>query len=375
LSKQVLHPDEVASEHATSNGPDWLDLRRSHELESAEGEFPRLYSDGAQTVARDRWERIVSSRIIQAPPEVIWQALTDPFALKQWLISCAGSLEDVNSDCILDFEDGDFFLTRPRIVSPPHLLEWRWRWLGIGPAWTVRWVLEPAQGGTRVTVVDEAFNPPSRTGHYRGEGWPEILDILASYIRTNTNYRWPCRSQSYILTEIPATIYGAWDRLFEPASLKWWLHVFAGQIAKGETVTVHMGDATGTVEMLVHEVVAPSYNVPPFIMFSFKRPFWPAAVPGRLFLEPAGWGASILQVYQTGWENLGPALQLHERRVIVGFWAEAFRRASQFCSGEGTPVRASPWVLTGHESPRPPTLTGDVPELPPVPGGGSTVNN
>ena len=128
-----------------------------------------------------------------------------------------------------------------------------------------------------------------------------------------------------------------------------------------------MGDATGTVEMVIHEVMPPNYNVPPFIAFSFKRPFWPTAIPGRIFLEPAGWGASILQVYQTGWENLGPALQLHERRIIVGFLAEAFRRAGQLCAGDGMPRLASPWVLSEHESPQSPSLTGDVPAIRSVP--------
>lgn len=371
MSKQLLYPTEMRERAHVTSAPDWLEVRRPQDLERGENDLPRLYTPGARTMARDRWERIVSSTVIPAPPEEIWRALTDPHALRQWLISCHGSLQDVGRDCILDFEDGDFFLTRPQIVNPPHQLEWVWRWLGIGPAWTVRWGLEPVEGGTRVTVVDEAFNPPARTGHYRGEGWPEILDILAAFLRTETDYRWPCRSQSYVLTDLPVTIYGAWDRLFSPASLKWWLHVFDREIAKGQTVTIHMGDATGTVEMVIHEVMPPSYNTPPFIAFSCKRPFWPTEVPGRIFLEPAGWGASILQVYQTGWENLGPALQLHERRVIVGFWAEAFRRASQLCTGAGMPVKASPWVLSEHEAPQPPTLTADGPEVHAVPSNNS----
>jgi uncharacterized protein YndB with AHSA1/START domain len=367
LSKQLLYPSEVSEQAHAASAPDWLDLSHPQDLERREGDLLRLYTPGARTMARDRWERIVSSNIIPARPEEIWRALTDPNALRQWLISCHGSLEDVGRDCILDFEDGDFFLTRPQTVNAPHQLEWVWRWLGIGPAWTVKWYLEPVEGGTRVTVVDEAFNPPARAGHYRGEGWPEILDILAAFLRTETDYRWPCRSQSYVLTELPVTIYGAWDRLFSPAGLKWWLHVFAGEIAKGQTVTIEMGDASGTVEMVIHEVMPPAYNTYPFIVFACKRPFWPAEVRGRIFLEPAGWGASILQVYQTGWENLGPALQLHERRVIVGFWAEAFRRASQVCAGAGMPGKASPWVLSEHEAQRPPTLTGDVPELHDIP--------
>lgn len=367
MSKQLQYPTEVIESVPVRTTNEWLDRRRPQDLERNEENLPKLYASGARTMARDRWERIVSSTVIPAPAEQIWRALTDPKKLKQWLISCQGSLLDVGQDCILDFEDGDFFLTRPQVVNAPFQLEWVWRWLGIGPAWSLKWSLEPVEGGTRVTVVDEAFNPPARTGHYRGEGWPEILDILTSFIRTETNYRWPCRSQSYVLAEVPMTIYSAWDRLFEPASLKWWLHIFSGEVAKGETLTIHMGDATGTVEMMIHEVMPPQYNVYPFIAFSFNRPFWPAPVPGRIFLEPAGWGATILQQYQTGWENLGPSLQLHERSLIVGFWAEAFRRAGQLCAGSGAPRLASPWVLSEHESPQSPSFAGDGPAVRAVP--------
>lgn len=358
MSKQLLYPPEVSQQTHATSALDWLGRNLPQELHHIEADLPRLYAQGARTMARDRWERIVTSTVIPARPDEIWRALTDPHKLKRWLISCHGSLEDVGRDCILDFEDGDFFLTRPQIVNPPFQLEWVWRWLGIGPAWGVKWALEPMEGGTRVTVIDEAFNPPARTGHYRGEGWPEILDILTAFIRTETDYRWPCRSQSYVLANVPTTIYGAWDRLFNPSALKWWLHVFEGQIAKGQTVTIHMGDATGTVEMTIHEVMPPAYNTYPFIAFSCNRPFWPKEVPGRIFLEPAGWGESILQMFQIGWENLGPALQLHERRVLVGFWAEAFRRATQLCTGAGVPTKASPWVLSEHEAPHAPTFAG-----------------
>jgi uncharacterized protein YndB with AHSA1/START domain len=349
MPKTLLQPAEVA-ERLSAGANGWLDRQAPAGLERFEDDLPRLYEQGARTVARDRWERIVTTNIIPAPPQRIWRALTDPLAIKRWFIACHGSLEQEGQDCVLDFGDGDFFLCRPVVVSPPHYLEWRWRWLGIGPAWTVKWQLEEVEGGTRVTVLDEAFNPPTRTGHYRGEGWPEILDILAAFVRTGTDYRWPVRSQSYVISEVPATVYGAWDRLFNPAALKWWLHVFAGSVAEGQTLDVHMGDASGNFDLTIKQVGPPSYHTYPFVTFSMKRPYWPAEVPGRLFMEPGGWGASILQVYQTGWENLGPALQLTERQVIVGYWAEAFRRARQLCSGQGMPARATPWVLSEHEA-------------------------
>jgi len=315
-------------------------------LEHLSTDLPPLFLPGATTVARDRWERIVTSHDIAAPPEDVWRALTDPACVKEWFFTCHGSLEAAGRDCVLDFEDGDYFLCRPMIVQAPNYLEWRWRWLGIGPAWSVKWFLTRTALGTRVTVVDEALNPPARTGHYRGEGWPEILDILGAYVRTRTDYRWPCRSQSYVLSELPVTIYAAWEQLFSESGLRWWLHGFTGKLAAGESVNLEMGDATGSVQMLVKEIVPPMYNTFPFVSFSFKRPFWPAEVPGRLFLEPAGWGRALLQVFQTGWENLGPAMQRKERATIVGFWAEAVKRAMQRCGNPGVPAKATPWVLS-----------------------------
>jgi uncharacterized protein YndB with AHSA1/START domain len=354
MSDQVMPdpfstPTREAEAQPATEARDWLQRQRPPRLERIEADLPRLYTPGARTVARDRWERIVSSHTIPAPREAVWRALTDPAALRQWFMACHGVLE-AGRDCTLDFEDGDFFLCRPIVVRAPSYLEWRWRWLGIGPSWTVKWYLREEKDGTRVSVVDEALNPAARTGHYRGEGWPEILDILAAYLRTNTNYRWPCRSQSYAVVNVPMTLYGAWDRLFPAHGLKWWLRAYTGSLSAGETLTFDMGDASGSVQLRIEHVVPPAYNTYPFIAFAMRRPFWPCDVPGRLFLEPGGWGEAILQVFQTGWENLGPALQLRERRIVVGFWADAFRRAVQFCGSDGPPRRASPWVLSDLET-------------------------
>ena len=108
MSKQLQYPAEVIESVPVRSANDWLDRRRPQGLQQNEDSLPKLYTSGSRTMARDRWERIVSSTIIPAPAEQIWRALTDPQKLGQWLISCQGSLEHVGQDCILDFEDGDF---------------------------------------------------------------------------------------------------------------------------------------------------------------------------------------------------------------------------------------------------------------------------
>jgi len=267
----------------------------------------------------------------------VWNALTDPAALKKWLAVCLGSLQTRNQDCVLDFEDGEFFLCRPTIVEPPHRLQYYWRWLGIGQATSVAWCLEPCGRGTQVTVTEEAWNPPWDWQTWNGGGWPGILDQLAAFMRTGLEWRWPWRRMGpYAQVEIPLPVFEAWDRFFSPGSLKYWLLSTTGSIVPGEVLPIILGDASGMVEMVVHEVVQPGQSAPsflPYVSFSLRRNVWNSEVGGRLWIEPAGWRRTLLQVFHYNWENLPPELQLSERRIFTSFWAGAMRRAVQMCDG------------------------------------------
>ncbi|KYC43749.1 hypothetical protein WA1_00870 [Scytonema hofmannii PCC 7110] len=300
-------------------------------LENVDEKIPRLFAPEAQTIVRDRWERLVTSIDIPATAEDVWRALTDPDKLKLWLAVCHGSLEQLHSDCVLDFEDGEFFLCRSIAVKPLSQLQYVWRWLGIGQATTVTWQLESTEQGTRVTVIEEALNPPWDWQTWNGGGWPGILDQLAAYLRTKMEWRWPWRRMGpYVQIELPAPVYPAWDRLFNPASLKYWLLVMQGHIIPEQSLTILMGDASGTVQMTVHEVIQPGQTPPSFlpsINFSLSRPAWNSSVGGRCWLEPAGWGRSLFQVFHYGWENLPAGLQFSERKILTRFWADAIQRA------------------------------------------------
>src|SRR5919206_1555872 len=92
------------------NGREWPELPLPGE---AEQRFPPLGRPAARPVARDRWERVVSHQEVAAAPESVWRALTDPEALKHWLALCRGSLAETQGECLLDFEDGEFFVCYP----------------------------------------------------------------------------------------------------------------------------------------------------------------------------------------------------------------------------------------------------------------------
>ena len=317
-------PGFVPGEASTPNFPNLQGLGR---------QLPPLHLPVGQPVVRDRWERLVTTiDLPQTPPEV-WRALTDPSALKLWLALCRGSLENPEQDCVLDFEDGEFFLCRTVAVEPQSLLRYVWRWLGIGQATSVTWLLEPVTSGTRVTVTEEACNPPWDWQTWNGGGWPGILDQLASYLRTGMEWRWPWRRMGpYAQIELPSPLYPAWDQLFAPQGLKYWLLAAQGTVAPGQTLPIFMGDASGVVEMNVREVVQPGQSAPsflPHVAFSLKREVWKTEVGGRIWMEPAGWGRSLLQVFHHNWENLPPGLQLSERRILTAFWAGAMQRAHQ----------------------------------------------
>jgi len=301
-------------------------------LENADRQLPQLHLPEAVTSVRDRWERLVTHIDLPATVEQTWQALLDPAALKLWLAVCHGSLDQLYSDCVLDFEDGEFFLCRSIALKPQAQLQYVWRWLGIGQATVVTWQLDAIEQGTRVTVTEEAFNPPWDWQTWNGGGWNGILEQLAAYLRTGIEWRWCWRRMGpYVQVELPAPVYPAWDQLFNPASLKYWLLVMQGQIAPQQALTILMGDASGSVEMTVQEVIQPGQSPPSFlpsVKFSLTRPSWNCAIGGRFWLEPAGWGRSIFQVFHYGWESLPAELQLSERKILTRFWADTMRRAS-----------------------------------------------
>lgn len=304
-------------------------------LATPEAVLPPLHMPGARTIVRDRWERLGTTIEIPAPPEAVWRALTDPEALRLWLAACHGSLEDPTRDTTLDFEDGEFFLCRATEVEPPRRLAYLWRWLGVGQATSVTWQLEPWEAGTRVTVLEEAVNPPWDWQTWNGGGWPGILDQLAAYLRTGTEWRWPWRRVGpYAQVELPISFAEGWERLLSPGGLRYWLQVMRGTVAPRETLTLLMGDASGAVEMTVRELVQPGESPPSFLPrldFTLRRPVWGTELGGRIWMEPAGWGRSLLQVVHYNWENVAPGLQLSERKIVASFWTGAVRRAALMC--------------------------------------------
>lgn len=100
---------------------------------------------------------VTRSLIIKAPPERVWEKLTDQAALAIWLtdfhfteIKPGASFTNGEGD---EAESGEFV-----IVEQPRCFAFRWTAEQKRQGMTlVTFTLEPAEGGTLVTVVESGF--------------------------------------------------------------------------------------------------------------------------------------------------------------------------------------------------------------------------
>lgn len=117
---------------------------------------------------------VVRERTLDAPPEDVWETLTDELLLQQWLAA------DVELDlreggrAHFEFEDGGARDAEIQVVRPLERLAWSW-WDGDEQRRHVEFRLEPAGDGTRLVVVET-----QRTGSLAGaRHWDDSLSALA----------------------------------------------------------------------------------------------------------------------------------------------------------------------------------------------------
>ncbi|GLY30392.1 SRPBCC domain-containing protein [Kineosporia sp. NBRC 101731] len=347
----------VINETIASNGAGepsdqaWPDFR---ELEpaSARAVFPPLNAAAARSIVQDRWERLVAVAEIPHPVQRVWDALTTPDEIRHWLAVVRGPVAEIGTDYVLDFEDGEFFQCHTLQAQAPGpagaVLKHYWRWVGVGPATRVIWELRPVEGGTRVTAIEEAYNPPSDWRGWNGNGWPGILDQLSGYLRTGTTWRWPWRRMGpYVQIELESTPYDAWEMLSRPEALRYWLQRRFGSFTPGDRLTLVMGDASGIVEMHVDRHVEPNQAFPsylPWLEFRLKRPSWTTELSGKLYIEPAGLDRALFQVFLENWDNLPADIQLSERRIVAAFLRDSMVRAQNMCGPLPTPGHPHGWA-------------------------------
>lgn len=129
-------------------------------------------ASGAQVQKEgDRWT-LVLVRELRHPPELVWEALTDPVQLAEWApFDADRNLATVGpvKMSMARTPKPTVFETAVKRAEPPTLLEYSWGGSDL------RWQLEPHDGGTRLTlwhIIDHRFVT------WGAAGWHICFDVL-----------------------------------------------------------------------------------------------------------------------------------------------------------------------------------------------------
>jgi uncharacterized protein YndB with AHSA1/START domain len=136
---------------------------------------------------------------IQAPPERVWRALTSAAELSAWFeVKIDGEIAPGNEVWMTSTHAGHAgmrFRVRFVEMTPPTRFAWQWCPGAVDPAvdysreaqTTVTFVLEPFEGGTRLSVAETGFDQVALTRRAKvyadnSQGWTEVLGWLQRYV-------------------------------------------------------------------------------------------------------------------------------------------------------------------------------------------------
>ncbi len=122
-------------------------------------------------------------RQLAAPPDRVWEALTDPDRLARWFwparfeTSAALEAREGGALRIASAPVGIGVTGTVTAVDPGHLLATTWRWDGEDLETRVTIALTADSAGTRVTVRHEGFADGEAAADHV-QGWNDCLDRL-----------------------------------------------------------------------------------------------------------------------------------------------------------------------------------------------------
>lgn len=145
--------------------------------------------------------RIDRSIEIKAPPERVWRALITPAEISAWFkVKVEGDITAGTTVWMTSlYKEGPCAGYRFPVsiveLTPPHRLVWQWD-PGVPdakvdyarePKTTVTFTVEPAPGGTRLTVTETGFDEISlerRASVFsdNSKGWPEVLVWIEQHV-------------------------------------------------------------------------------------------------------------------------------------------------------------------------------------------------
>lgn len=154
----------------------------------------------ANTTVTPDLDAVVSEVEIAAPPERVFQALTDPKQVMQWWTSDVCEIESFEMEAraggrwcydtkqsTLNVNGVSKFHCQGEVLEfdPPRRLAYSWiaNWHDDKTRRTVvRWELTPVPGGTRVKVTHSGLAQEAAARKDYSGGWPGVLANLKNFV-------------------------------------------------------------------------------------------------------------------------------------------------------------------------------------------------
>jgi uncharacterized protein YndB with AHSA1/START domain len=160
---------------------------------------------------------------LQAPPERVWAALTEPAEIGGWFGSSAEFKPEPGASGWFDFGANGKVAYRVEAVEPGRHLAWRWAGeLGAAlddeSSTLVEWWLEPSAAvGTRLRMRESGFRD-GRSLEHNTSGWLEELGDLLDHLAIEP-WQHPIRRTLHL----KADRQRVWRAITDPAELaEWW---------------------------------------------------------------------------------------------------------------------------------------------------------
>lgn len=195
---------------------------------------------------------IIVEQFIEAPPEKVWQAITNKEQMKEWYFDIADF--ELKEGAIFNFYESEKkeYHHRGKILEIIPNQKFKHTWThpshSKGSSY-LTWELIPEGTGTRVKLTHEglenfADGGPAFAPENFAMGWDAIVHSSLK------NYLYGVRKKTYNIA-INAIAEKVWNALFEPENFKNWTSVFAegsyysGEMKQGGRIHFLMPNGSG----------------------------------------------------------------------------------------------------------------------------------
>ena len=135
---------------------------------------------------------------IEAPPEKVWTAVTEPEHISRWFGRTVLVGEGVGAHGTITWPEGETMPIRVEAADPPRSISYRWcnddagrvpDTVDAAPSTVFTFTLEPTSSGTQLTVEETGFEltaDPVKNLESHREGWDGELDELVEYVESRS---------------------------------------------------------------------------------------------------------------------------------------------------------------------------------------------